>query len=374
MTTRPVGPPPLASPKVATLGDVLNASRRQASKQAGTPEPPPAPPSMDDVNNKLAQAVAMKANMAILESANGAQQHPQEGFGSQAAGLGALITAMGAVMKQGGDPADAKLQIAEYIAKHDEASVRAEIAEIRKALTEPSGNSTLETISVLKEMDMLRKGNDGGGILDQIRAMKELGLIPAPAAVVQPPSLVAQLSEMMQVMNMIRPPQPATPASVIQFPGGGSLTIGEYLQVEDWKAKRQDAAQQREMAEKRLAVTQENLPKVWGFLGRAIEAYSRSKADGVADKDMIPSNGNGTAAKVLPPQPAAGTVKCLGCGEIMEYPMSVGGQAIDQVQCSECQAIVDLSGKVLVASPPKPQAPAAAPPPAAPAVKEAAHA
>ena len=67
MTTKTT-PPVAATPaRVANLGDVLRASQRQQQNGKAMPEPV-APPTMDDVNNKLAQAVAMRANMAILDT------------------------------------------------------------------------------------------------------------------------------------------------------------------------------------------------------------------------------------------------------------------------------------------------------------------
>ncbi len=331
-------PAPLAPPRVATMADVLRASQRRAQDGKATPEQAPAP-TLDEVNNKLAQAVAMKANLAILSSANEEKERPREGIGAESTGLAALITALGGVMRQGGDPSQAKAELQDYLVKHDEASIRTEIAEIRQALQQPGGNTSLEILQTLGTLGIIGNQGHAESLVDQIKALKEAGIIPTVSA---PKSLIEQLTEAVQLVNLLRPPAAPAPTSVIQFPGGGSLSVNEFLQVEDWKAKREDAAHQRDLDKDRLKLTQETMPKVFEFARDGIEAYVRTQKEEGPDHKALPP------AKGAPAQqPRMATLQCGLCHLAVEYQTVVEEGIVDKVQCPRCQAIVDLEGKVL---------------------------
>ncbi|MDP2661526.1 MAG: hypothetical protein Q8R28_12435, partial [Dehalococcoidia bacterium] len=203
-----------------------------------------------------------------LDTAAPATQ-PPEGFGSQATGLASLITALAAATKQGDGITDARAAIAEYVGKQNIETLQREITGLRQDKVQGGG----EMVTLLQTLATLGIIGGGESLSDQIKTLKDNGIIPSAPA--QPRSLKTELMEAFALVDLIRPPQAQTPASMIRF-ADGAMTISDFLQLEDFKAKQRERLDDREDSRERIKAGREAM----NHIAAAVSDLAESKRSG----------------------------------------------------------------------------------------------
>lgn len=332
-----------------TIADVLERARKGGN---GASPATSSGPGMDwnDVNQRLRDRVEFVSNMRTLDSLNRDEQ-PRESFGDTANGLAALITALKSEQQHGGDGTGQLLQILDYVQSKDTDTLRDEVREIREALTQPGGESFLDQLYKARELGLVRGPDSENGMLATIQVLKELGLIAGNGDRPEPPSIATQIRETLDLLNMLRPPQPAQPQSVIQF-GDGQVSLSEYLAIEEYKDRREAAREERELSRQRFEAGREAMNRMFDAVGEGAAYLLASEDPDFGEEVKAKANGRPASRPARPagqskqqPELQAGetrvvsdkdqwtTVPCDHCGATNFYDMV---KRPPTFFCSEC--------------------------------------
>ena len=161
------------------------------------------------------------------------------------------------------------------------------------------------------------------------------------------------MKEWTELQTLLAPRQQPTPVSMIRFGDGQSVSLQEWLTVEEFKEKREDRRQDRENSKERFKVIRE------GF-GDIVGAISRAAAE-LRDENGLPAAG--TTAK---PSPALVVqVACDKCGAMNTVQITDRATPPKHFECGACHTVNDI---VYGPAEEAPRQPAGAAP--APAVEE----
>ena len=318
----------MSTEKTDTLGTVLSkAGRARSNGAAGSP--PSADAIYERTRANMAQFIETRQQELQLKALNGSEAAtPKETLGEQATGLAALITALSTVVGNKGDATAPMMAILEYVKNQKEDTLRAEVAEIRQAMTQGGGDSTLATIQALSALGLVNKTREEGGLLQTIQVLKELGLVGPGAAGAQPAqSPIGAARELMSFVNeMVALRTPAAgPGTMIQI-GDGKVSLQDWLTVEEFKDKRRERQEAAEDKRERLRTGREMVGEIATALAGAAAGYRRGEAAAVeadAPKKAIPQQAESSIAQV----------NCDHCGEANQVDVS---KRPAEVKCASC--------------------------------------
>ena len=270
------------------------------------------------ISERLANAVELRTVASVVRD-----MEPGSGSPSQAAfapiDLAALITALSTAKSAGGDASGPWTELMKYVRETDQATLRAELAELRHGLTQPGGNPTLELIQVLKELGVI-----GGQPKEQ-------------------PSPVQQLTDIIAMVNLLRPPAPAAPATMFQLPNGGVLALGDLLQLEDLKDRRAERQERHALQRERIAATRELLGGIASTISDAAAAVKAEASTPAPDNGyrVPPKTSAAQAAQsdhgapqALRSRQTERDLSCDFCGATNQVDLT---QTPDSFTCTQCQ-------------------------------------
>ena len=329
--------------KPVSIGDVvLPPGAPKEEKTEGPPVhvDPDVKKLLDDSIASVAQSVGVRQQLKTLQAADKDEAPPTktEGFGETAQGMAALITAL----QSGGDKQSAMLELLKYFEEHDKESLRAEIVELKRTLTEGSGaDPTLTTITALKELGVIGNGH-GGDLLTTIQTLKELGLIQPNA---NGSGMMGQLTELAATAKTLRdlfapPPPPAQPVSptVVQIPGGGDWPLSDLIMYTDAQQRWKKDDREHELSEKRV----EAVKDIGGKLAGAITEAARSLQEEDEQEVATPAH-----RPQLPTRPRMAPTNCDHCGKEVQVDPSW-----DVFTCPYCEkdSRIERQGRAIHAS------------------------
>lgn len=325
--TRPVRPPS----RQLSYQEVLHRMQSGNSKSNGAASPilPGRGLDISAIGDRIAGAVEFgMVTKAARDLTNDGNPQAQSPFAP--IDLAALLTAFTATKAQGGDTSEPMMALFKYINETDRSSLQQEMAEIRHALSQPAGgNPTLETIQVLKELGMVgAKEERGNPSMETIQMLSTLGLI-GNGTQKEPQSFTQQLEAFIAVMKMLAPPPAAVSPSQIQFPGGGNLSLTEYLAIEELRDKRAERREAIDLKHEQIKTTRELIEGLVDTVGQAAAAV-RASSDGAAPSVV-------RHADEVPPARAPALPQDLACDFCSNITKVNVANAPEEFVCSHCQ-------------------------------------
>jgi len=298
------------------------------------------------ISERLANAVELRTVASVVRD-----MEPGSGSPSQAAfapiDLAALITALSTAKSAGGDASGPWTELMKYVRETDQATLRAELAELRHGLTQPGGNPTLELIQVLKEVGVIGGQPGGNPTLELIQVLKELGVIGGQPK--EQPSPVQQLTDIIAMVNLLRPPAPAAPATMFQLPNGGVLALGDLLQLEDLKDRRAERQERHALQRERIAATRELLGGIASTISDAAAAVKAEASTPAPDNGyrVPPKTSAAQAAQsdhgapqALRSRQTERDLSCDFCGATNQVDLTQTPDSFTCIQCQERNVIV----------------------------------
>lgn len=327
--------------KSASLSDVLKVAKGRAQGIGGAPSNGGV--NWDSLNNQLAGAVAYRTNMAALNGVDGGgKPSPIE----ETKGVLDIVEKLTDITQNGRDPFQtnaALVELRNYIDRQDREALSREIAEVKSSLEKGGGgNPALDTINTLASLGMLGGGESVNPIVEAFGVMKDMGLIGGKPATA--PSMTSQMTELVALMAMMKEAfAPQQEASRMHF-SDGSVTLSEWLQIEEFKDRRKHQEFERDDAGKRRETGQAAISQLVKALSNAASAIQANPSSPARSADPSSSRSpsalqNGASISQQATAPVMVEVACDYCQAANEVDAVSQPSSFVCVNCDETNNI-----------------------------------
>lgn len=290
----------------------------------------------DSINSRLAQRVEFVSNWKALETTLGGNGQSQNGhsdsFSETAQGLASLISALKSDQSEGRDSSDTLLKLFEYLQQKDESTLREEIRQMKDAMSSGGTDPTLGVIQALADLGVLSP-QKGDSTLDTLKTLRELGLVENPQEKEAPKSMQDHIREAVELVNMLRPQEKQQPQSVIQM-GDGTMSIQDYLAIEQFRDQREQRAEERKLQAERMQLGREALDRFATALADA-SAYLLREEDGGGAPAKASQRANPGADKNVAADVQWTEVACDHCGAENYLDLSKRPETFFCTSCGE---------------------------------------